>query len=191
MVAVPARQEFVPRFMNPGFEAPLDRIVPTWIRFEWWPVESHPRFVQRFSAFAVIAGPASRGQIVPGMKTPARAGDDVIEGEIVGHTTAVLTGEAIPGEHLTPREFDSRTRAADEIDESDHGREKEFLGCCRDYGIVVLEDFGFARKDKHDCPTTVADVQGFIVLIKDQDRAVHDDRHSLRSQLIERRPRTR
>src|SRR5262249_60948672 len=63
-------------------------------RLEWhlrWP---HPRFVRRQTALAKVAWRAGCNDIVPGRMATARAGQQMIEGEVVT-LAAVLASEAV------------------------------------------------------------------------------------------------
>lgn len=97
----------------------------------------------------------------------------MIEGEIVGATTAILTGIGITKKDLATGEFDARSGSADHIYETDNrGIGKGVLRGCN-ASIVCFQDFGFATEYEHECTTGVANIEWFIVLIENENGFIH------------------
>ena len=82
-------------------------------------LEMHLRLLRVASAFAAVAGRAGGNQIVPFVSAAFVAWDDVINGEVLSLSSAVLAGVVVASEDFAFGEFDSRARALDHVLEAD------------------------------------------------------------------------
>lgn len=99
--------------------------------------------------------------------------NDMIEGEIVGATTAVLAGIGVSKKDFATGEFDARSWSADHIYETNDRGIGEGILRGRNASIVCFQDFGFATKYEHECTAGVADIERFIVLVENENGFIH------------------
>ncbi len=97
----------------------------------------------------------------------------MIEGEVVRPAPAILAGVAIPEEDLAPGQFDARPGRANQTDQTDHrGVGEDILRGC-DRRVMRLQDLGFATEHQHEGAPNVADIEGFVILVENQNGFVH------------------
>ena len=133
--------------------------------------QAHARFGGGAAGFAVVAGAAGGDEVFPGVAAAARAGDDVVEGEVGFAQAAVLAGVAVAGEDFAAGEAHHGPGAADEVDHADHAGDGEVGGHAAQEGggaVERVDDFGFAACDEHDGAAHVADMQRLVVLVEHQ-----------------------
>ena len=119
-----------------------------------------------------VAGKAATDHVVPFMSTPSALGQDVVEGDVFGFTSTVLTGEFVAVEHLEACEALQQARALHELGETDYRRN----GDRGAYGVqltaAVLDYFCFAVEDQYHGSANPAYVEWFEVLVQDQHRDI-------------------
>lgn len=164
------RDELPPALADASVECSLDRVVAAGSWLSGSGLQFQPGFFDRFATFAVVALPASGNQIVPGVWTIFRPGDDVIDGEILCLDTAVLAGEVIPDEDLPPAKFHPGVGTLDHVHEANHRRSVEHRRGRVDHQVILFEDFGFAVEDEDDRPADIADIERFVVRIEHKNR---------------------
>ncbi len=98
---------------------------------------------------------------------------DVIERQFTGLAAAVLAGVGVADEDFSPGQLDSRARPADQVLQANDGRRAVVGSRSPNQLMVVLEHFGPLAEHQPEGPRQVAHVEGLIVLIENQDHAVH------------------
>ena len=78
----------------------------------------HPRLAGREIAFAQITRRAGGHDVIPGGVTPARARQQVVEGEVVAVAT-ILAGEAVAQKHVKSGESRVRRRLYEGLERND------------------------------------------------------------------------
>lgn len=143
-----------------------------WSGREGSPQESHPGFSRCMAGLPQVARKAAADDVIPFMSTPSALGKDVVEGDVLGFTSTVLTGEFVAIEHLEAREALLQARALHELGEADYRRN----GDRGAYGVqltaAVLDYFCFAVEDQYHGPANPAYVEWFKVLVQDQHRDI-------------------
>ncbi len=108
-------------------------------------LEVHLRLLRVAPAFAAVAGRAGGDQIIPFVSAAFVAGDDVINGEVLCLSSAVLTGVVVAPENFALGKFDSRARALDHVFETDDRRRGVGEPSRADMSAPIDHEFGFAR----------------------------------------------
>ncbi len=97
----------------------------------------------------------------------------MIERQVTGTPAAILAGIGVPEEDFAAGKFHSGARRANEANETND----RWVGKCvvrgRNQAVVRLQDLGFATENQHNRAARVADVEGFVILVENQDRFVH------------------
>jgi hypothetical protein len=119
-----------------------------------------------------VAGKAAADDVVPFMSTPAALGKDVVEGDVLAFTAAVLTRILVAIEDLKTREALLQAGTLHELGEPNHRRD----GNGGSYGVqftaAVLDYLCFAIEDQYYGSTNAAYVERFKVLVQDQHRDI-------------------
>lgn len=108
-------------------------------------LEMHLRLDRVAPAFAAVAGWAGGNQIVPFVPTTFVARDDVINGEVLSLSPAVLAGVVVAPKNFALGEFDARARAFDHMLEADDRRRGVGESSRADMSAPIHHEFGFAR----------------------------------------------
>src|ERR1035437_756395 len=108
------------------------------------------------------------------MGPAAMARDHVIDGQVSALATTVLAGVAASVEDLAARQLDARPGPADLVLEADHGRRAIFRPRRPGQLVVVLEHFGPLSEYQPESTRQIAHVERLIVLIQNEDHAVHE-----------------
>ncbi len=127
-----------------------------------------------------LHGLARGHEVLPGVAAAAMAGHDVVERHVVGLAAAVLADVAVAREDLATRQLDPRSRAPDEVLEADDGGRAELRPRRPDHLVVVLDHFGLLAEQEAEGSRQVTDVQRLVVLVQNENDAVHradDSRH--------------
>src|SRR3954452_11907933 len=127
----------------------------------------------------MVAGTAGRDEIEPRVCTAARTRMNVVKREVARTPAAVLAGVIVANEDLLARQLHLRSGALDHVDEADDGGRRKLAGRAAQREIVLLEYLGLAINDQHNRPADIAYVQGFVVLIQNEDIATHSGCHRL------------
>jgi hypothetical protein len=97
----------------------------------------------------------------------------VIYGEVTAAVTAVLAGVMVPDEDFAPGELDAGSGASDEVLEPDDRRHSKYgARGCHDLA-VLFKNFRLTANDEHQRSPDIADVEGFIILVKDKNCVFH------------------
>lgn len=121
-------------------------------------------------AFAAIAGLASGDEIFPCVSAPLTAGDYMVYGQVMGGA-AVRAAEAIPPKDILSRKGNVLIRDG-HIPHQPNNTWKRILS---PHGTELavgthFYDFGFLLEYEHDSPFPTRDVDGLVVVVKDEDR---------------------
>lgn len=122
-----------------------EEIVGSGIRLCRFALEMHLRLLRVASAFAAVAGRAGGNEIIPFVSAAFVARDDVIDGEVLSLSPAVLAGVIIAPENFALGEFDSRARAFDHVFETDDRWRGVGEPSRADMSAPIYHEFGFAR----------------------------------------------
>jgi hypothetical protein len=106
---------------------------------------------------------------MPGVLSALVTGDDVVDGELPGLSSTILTGVAVPPEDLFAQKLDLGSGTPDHVVEANHGGAREDGSGSMDPPPPVLDDLGLAQKDQHHSSLGVTHVQRFVILIEDQN----------------------
>ncbi len=135
--------------------------------------QSHPRFLKRQAAFAVIAGWAGSHNIRPHVGATHVTRQNVVDGEVGGLLSAVLAGIVVAAEDLAAGEADVRMRGVDHLLQADDGRDGVF-GAGSVYDAPAVENQkSFVRQHQAKRAMEVGDVDGFVVRIENQYSVFH------------------
>ena len=69
----------------------------------------------RFPTFAVITCRAGSNKVVPGMVSALVSGGDVVDGQLGGFVSAILTSVVVPAEDFRFCQFEDRARPLDHV----------------------------------------------------------------------------
>jgi hypothetical protein len=119
-----------------------------------------------------VARKAATDDVIPFMSTPSALGKDVVEGDVLGFTSAVLTGVFVAIEYLEAREALLQARALHELGEADYRRNGDRGGYGVQLAAAVLDYFCFAVEDQYHGSANPAYVEWFEVLVQDQHRDI-------------------
>lgn len=121
-------------------------------------IQDHSGFLQRLASLASIARRARADDVVPYMRPAAVPRDHVIDRQVVGLNTAVLTGEIIAAENRPAGKLETRTRPPHLVRQPDNRWPRELGGRCMDLTAAVQDDLGFAAHKQDHCPMRMADI---------------------------------
>jgi len=164
---------------NEGFPFPVlyqvspENIHCTGWGFHWRMEQVHARLLQFASPFAMVARRARRDYIRPGMFASKVARQYVIEGQVCGVTSAVLTDKVVSAEHFTSAELNVRARAVDHVLEANHGRPWISFRDRLDVTAAVNEQSCLSGEYQPHGPPRIANIDRFEVGIQDQYRDLH------------------
>jgi hypothetical protein len=96
------------------------------------------------------------------------AGEDVVEGEVTRAASAVLAGVAVAQEDVAAAEAPARVRASDYVDEANNRGDLKYEGGAMQVAPSILQHLGFASVDEDEGATSIADVEGLVILIKNE-----------------------
>jgi len=102
----------------------------------------------------------------------------VVQGQISGVGPTVLAGVVVAQEDVAAGEAGHRARAPHLVQQLDDGRARDPPRDGADLGPIGLQGLRLAPEDEHYRPAQVAEVEGFVVLVQDQD-GVHWGARSL------------
>ena len=139
-------------------------------------LETKPGLVERLAALAVVAGLARGDQVLPAVGATAVARHHVVERQVVGLAAAVLAGVPVAREDLATAELHARPRPADEVLETDHGGRAELRPRRPNHLVVVLDHLGLLTEQQSEGPWQIADVERLVVLVQNENDAVHGGR---------------
>lgn len=126
----------------------------------------HARFFWRAIALFDIAFQAGGNDVVPAVEPAARAGDDVINGQIVPFVATVLTGVIVAVEDIATRQADFFVGYFDVGTQTNHRRQR----CIRvNQATIMLDLLSFAFHEQHHRSTPCADIERLVGSVKDQD----------------------
>lgn len=126
-------------------------------------LEMHLRLDRVASAFAAVAGRAGGNQIVPFVPAAFVARDDVINGEVLSLSPAVLAGVIIAPKNFALGKFDSRAWAFDHVLEADDRRRGVGESSRADMSAPIDHEFGFARDQKTNGSLGAAYMERFVI----------------------------
>src|SRR5581483_9422260 len=110
--------------------------------------EPHARLFGRPAALSVVAPPAGRDDILPGLFAALGNRHNVVEGEVLGSKllVAILAGIAVAGEDVYARELDGSMTVLqpDQLEQTHHGRQLNRNRHSMNVAIIDLQDFDFA-----------------------------------------------
>jgi len=115
-----------------------------------------------------VTGEAATDDVVPFVTTSPALGNDVVEGDVLAFTAAVLTGVLVAVEHLEAGETLLEAGALDELGEADHRRDGDRGTYGMEFASTVLDHLCLAIDDEYHGSADPADVQRFEVLVQDQ-----------------------
>lgn len=97
----------------------------------------------------------------------------MVDGQISATPTTILAGVVIPKEDFPTCEFHPGPWTANEVLKPDNRRHRKH-GARGGHDIAVLfKDFCFAADDEDNRPSHIADVEGFIILVKNKNCVIH------------------
>src|ERR1035437_5185736 len=131
------------------------------------------RLVEQIAALAVVARLAGGDQVVPRVGPASMPRHDVVQGEVVGLPAAVLAGVRVTVEDLPARQLDAGPRPAGLVLKADHGRRAVVDPRRPDHLVVVREHLCSLAEHQPEGAWQIAHVERFIVLVQDQDDALH------------------
>jgi hypothetical protein len=128
--------------------------------------ELHAGFFGRAAAFFIVATPASRHDIFPGLSSTLGDRDDMIERQFLGPelVTTVLAGIPISREDIDAGEFDCPVDILepDQFQETHDGGKLYGNRDRVDLSVVNLEDFNFTLPEERNRFLPMDDPQGFV-----------------------------
>lgn len=130
--------------------------------------EAHVGLGRGFVAFFEVAFAAAGDEVFPGVGSSDPSGDDVVDGEVPGRT-AILALVVVAGEDGVSGEAESGDGSSDLVSHSDDAGDSDLSGACSDYGFGVVEDFGFSEDDEGERPGDIADIEGLVVGVEQED----------------------
>ena len=122
----------------------------------------------RLAAFAVVAGRASRHQVIPGVRSTLVARHDVVTGQLGGFGAAVLSGVVITTEDLCLGQLDGGARPFDHVFQADDGRGGVKFGNCFDMAAAVFNQPGFLGEDQRQGAFCRANIERLKVRVQYQ-----------------------
>jgi len=131
--------------------------------------QPHVGLPESSAALSTVAVWAGAHQVLPMMLSRIVAWDDVIHGQVLCLTTALLAGVVISPEDLFLSELHPRARPPDHIDQLYHRGAQKGGGRGTDDPPAVLQNVGLTDHDQGHGPLDVADVQRFVVQVKDKN----------------------
>jgi len=115
----------------------VEDIVGVWARGGRFGEQLHVGFTRCVACLAVVARGTGTDHILPYVRTLARAGDYVVERQVLGFGAAVLAAEAVAIEYGSPGKTPSDQRPLDHVDKPNHGRNGHTPRHCGDMVVTI------------------------------------------------------
>jgi hypothetical protein len=100
----------------------------------------------------------------------------MVERQVVRLAAAVLARVSVSREHLAAAELHARSRAPDEVLQPDDGGRAELRPRRPNHLVVVLDHLGLLTEQEAEGPRQITDVQRLVVLVQNENDAVHGGR---------------
>src|SRR5205807_340861 len=99
----------------------------------------HARLLRRAATLAVVARPARRDEVLPGVLPASMLGDDVVEREVAAAAAAVLAALQVAREDLAAGQSRAWMGTPHEVVEADDGGRDVVVARAGDQLVAVLQ----------------------------------------------------
>lgn len=128
-----------------------------------------PHLLHCLVTLLCVALAAAADQILPVPFSPHSSGRHVVDGELADRLTAVLAGVVVAGEDGPAGQAQPGGGALDAVLQTHDGRAFEGRGGGVESDGVLVEDVHLPQTDEPDGSAHIADVDGFVIAIEDQN----------------------
>jgi hypothetical protein len=128
----------------------------------------HPGLLWRVPGFLVVAWDTRTGDILPDMGAASVTRHYMVDGEVLSLLAAVLANVAVPDEYFLSGKAVLLNRPLHHVDQPDDRGDVKGRLRRMNLSSSILQHLRFSTTKETYCAADVADIEGFIILIKKQ-----------------------
>ncbi len=142
-------------------------------RLAWWAQQMHVGLAEQMPALGVITGRTSSDDVVPGVTAAQMTRNDMVNRQVAGAASAILTGEIVAAQDFAPAKFDLWAGTTDHLPKTDdRWTGKAFVGCVN-LAAPVGDQGGFVGQQQPHGARQCAGVNRLKIGVENQNKFGH------------------